>query len=146
MIGIPKTTTKPRGKNVIFCTWRTRWAWWWWVCNGYGVKCKHKELQTIDTIFVNLNLKPSSFTWIYTTKKNYVELCMLKLFTLPKCKGDWKKYMTKNVSVKGLCVYLCEWFTHKFYIICMVINTYTHNTNYYNMINFLMSRSWLVLY
>jgi hypothetical protein len=79
-------------------------------------------------------------------QKNYMELCMLKLFTLPKCKCNWKKYMTRNVSVKGLCVYLCEWFTQEFYIVCMVINTYTHNINYYDIINFLISRPWLVLY
>lgn len=60
---------KPWGRRVVFFTWGTHWAWWWWVCNGYGAKCKHKELKTTYTIFVKLNLKPSSFTWIYTTKK-----------------------------------------------------------------------------
>ncbi len=99
-----KTTrrgAKPWGRRVVFFTWGTCWAWWWWVCNGYGAKCKHKELQTIDTIFINLNLKLGSFTWIYTTKNIYMELCILKLFTLPICKCNWQKYTTRNVSVKG---------------------------------------------
>jgi hypothetical protein len=30
-----------------------------------------------------------------------MELCILKLFTLPICKCNWQKYTTRNVSVKG---------------------------------------------